>query len=134
MPRNTTIIQVFVSSPSDVQHERDLLESIVDEHNATWSAQLGITFELKRWENDTRPAFGTDPQNVITSQIGDSFDVFIGILWGRFGTKTPRAQSGTQEEFHNAYQRFRETGAPEVMFYFKEAPCHQAQSTQPSSN
>ena len=69
------------------------------------------------------PSFGSDPQAVINSQIGDYYDVFIGILWGRFGTPTPRALSGTVEEFERALNRRRDgSDTPEVMIYFKDAP------------
>ncbi|MDG4594704.1 MAG: DUF4062 domain-containing protein [Candidatus Contendobacter sp.] len=122
MTRKSTVIQLFVASPSDVQRERDLLESIVTELNQAWSRSLGVTFELVRWETCVRPALGSDPQSIINEQIGDEYDVFIGILWGYFGTLTPRAMSGTLEEFERAYKRSKSTGAPEVMFYFKDAP------------
>lgn len=122
MTRQATIVQVFVASPSDVQRERDVLESLITELNQTWSRSLGVTFELVRWETHVRPALSTDPQAVVNEQIGDDYDVFIGILWGRFGTPTPRAMSGTVEEFDRAYSRFKKQGSPEVMFYFKDTP------------
>jgi hypothetical protein len=123
MPRNATIVQVFVASPSDVQQERDILETLIDELNQTWSNSLGLVFELLRWETHVRPSFGSDPQDVINVQIGEDYDVFIGILWGRFGSATPRAASGTIEEFDRALARFRGgSGGPEIMIYFKDAP------------
>lgn len=122
MTRKAIIVQVFVASPSDVQRERDLLESIITELNQAWSRSLGVTFELIRWETCVRPALGSDPQAIINDQVGDKYDIFIGILWGCFGTPTPRAMSGTLEEFERAYKRSKSTGAPEVMFYFKDAP------------
>lgn len=121
MTRSSTIVQVFVASPSDVEEERDTLESVIFELNKSWSKLLGVTFELIRWETDTYPGTGTDPQSIINSQIGDTYDVFIGILWSRFGTPTPRAPSGTAEEFHRAVSRIKD-GAPDVMIYFKDAP------------
>ena len=42
---------------------------------------------------------GSDPQQIINSQVSDEYDIFIGILWTRFGTPTERAGSGTEEEF-----------------------------------
>ncbi len=122
MPRDTKIVQVFVASPSDVQSERDILESLITELNNTWSSTVGIIFELLRWETHVRPAFGDDPQSVVNEQLGDSYDVFIGILWGRFGTPTPRALSGTAEEFERAVSRIKRGNGPEVMIYFKETP------------
>lgn len=121
MTRTTTVVQVFAASPSDVKEERDLLETTIEELNATWSNSLGVTFELVRWETHTYPAFGSDPQAVINNQISDEYDIFIGILWSRFGTPTPRAPSGTAEEFERAVTRIK-NGSPDVMIYFKDTP------------
>lgn len=123
MPRETVVLQVFVASPSDVSEERSLLEIVIAELNRTWSRSLSITFELIKWETNVRPSFSTDPQAAINEQIGMEYDVFIGIFWGRLGTETPRALSGTIEEFNRAYGRFQTTkNLPEIMLYFKDAP------------
>ena len=122
MPRQNTVIEVFVSSPSDVQKERELLETVIDELNDSLSKVFNVSFDLLMWEKDVRPSFGTDPQSVINQQIGDNYDVYIGILWGRFGTPTPRGFSGTEEEFERAYKRLDDENPPEIMFYFKDAP------------
>jgi Domain of unknown function (DUF4062) len=123
MPKLITSVSVFVASPSDVQDERNLLEGLIAELNNIWSTSLGIRFELIRWETHVRPSFGDDPQSVINDQVDVDYDVFVGIFWGRYGTPTPRADSGTEEEFERAYTRFKETGgSPEIMIYFKDAP------------
>lgn len=122
MARQTTILQVFISSPSDVQNEREILESILDELNKSFSKTINVMFETLRWETDVHPSFGDDPQTIINEQIGDTYDIFIGILWGRFGTPTPRASSGTLEEFDRAFKRLKDINPPEIMFYFKDTP------------
>lgn len=123
MSRSAIVVQVFIGSPSDVSDERDLLATTILELNRTWSKTLGVIFELVRWEENVRPALGDDAQAVINAQVGDEYDVFIGILWGRFGTATQRAASGTAEEFERAYERFRKNGSvPEIMIYFKDQP------------
>lgn len=83
---------------------------------------MGVLLELVRWETHTHPAFASDTQAAVNDQIGDEYDVFLGILWGRFGTPTPRASSGTEEEFLRALSRHRREGTPEIMIYFKDAP------------
>lgn len=123
MPRNETILNVFLASPGDVSEEREVLESIVHELNKSWSRTLGVRFELVRWETDTYPSFGTDPQNVINQQIGSDYDIFIGMFWGKIGTKTPRSDSGSLEEFELAYERLKEVNPSlDIMIYFKDAP------------
>lgn len=82
-----------------------------------------MIFELLKWETSVHPSFSSDPQEVINKQIAPDYDVFIGILWGRVGTQTPRAESGTIEEFERAYSRFTSgKNTPEIMIYFKDAP------------
>lgn len=123
MPKKTVILQVFVASPSDVSDERGILEAVITQLNQIWSNTLGITFELIKWETHVRPSFSTDPQSAINEQIGLGYDVFIGIFWSRVGTPTPRAASGTIEEFERAYARFSQNKDwPEIMLYFKDAP------------
>lgn len=123
MPRNSTILQVFEASPSDVAEERATLDSVIAELNRTWTESLRVAFELLKWETHARPGVGADAQAVINAQIPDDYDVFIGILWTRLGTPTGRAISGTVEEFERAYTRFKATGSvPEIMLYFKDAP------------
>jgi hypothetical protein len=122
MAQQALIIQIFVASPSDVQDEREQLEEIVSEANRSWAKSAGLRLELLKWENIIHPGFGQDAQSVINSQVGDNYDIFVGILWSRFGSETARAGSGTEEEFDRALARFRSTGRPEVLVYFKDTP------------
>jgi hypothetical protein len=75
-----------------------------------------------RWENDVRPSFGIDGQDVINKQIGNDYELFIGIMYKMFGTPTSNAGSGTEEEFNNAYDRCNRNGGDgvEIMFYFND--------------
>lgn len=123
MPQNISIIQVFVASPGDVQEERNALQSIVNEVNINIGSSLGIRLELVRWESNVTPGFGSDAQDVINKQIGENYDIFIGILWARAGTPTPRAESGTLEEFEIAYQKHQDNSdSVDLLIYFKETP------------
>lgn len=122
MPRDENVLTVFVASPGDVVEERAALEEVVRELNITWSKTLGLRLELIRWETNVYPDFGKDAQDVVNRQIGDDYDIFIGIMWAHFGTPTRRSGSGTEEEFKKAYNRYKELGNLKIMFYFKDAP------------
>jgi hypothetical protein len=123
MARQETILTVFVASPSDVDEERNRLEEVIRELNTAWARELGIRLDLVRWETHAYPSFGEDPQAVINAQIPDDYDLFIGLMWYRFGTPTGRAGSGTLEEFQRAKERFDHTpSALQMMIYFKDAP------------
>lgn len=123
MARQETILSVFVASPNDVDEERNRLEEVIRELNTTWSQDLGIRLELVRWETHAYPSFGEDAQAVINEQIPNDFDLFVGMMWYRFGTPTGRAGSGTVEEFQRAKKRFdTNPNDLQLMIYFKDAP------------
>jgi len=122
MAKTQTILQVFVASPGDVVDERKILEDVISEFNVTWSDTQKVRLDLLKWETHSRPGFGEDAQDVINQQIGDEYDIFMGIMWGRFGSPTNRAESGTEEEFERAYARLAASpGSVQIMFYFKDA-------------
>lgn len=115
------VVRAFLASPGDAAIERNALSEVVDELNLTWADFVGTRIELITWESYATPAAGPDPQAAINAQLldDDQYEIFIGILKGRLGTPTPRAVSGTVEEFEKAYQRYLSSGVPEIMFYLQ---------------
>jgi hypothetical protein len=67
------------------------------------------------------PQIGPRPQQVINDQIGE-YDLFVGMMWNRFGTPTDVAASGTEEEFLGAVYSWRAVGRPWITFYFCGRP------------
>ncbi len=124
MPKETIVLQIFVGSPTDVNDERELLDKVVAELNRTLSNNIGVTLELLKSETHVHPSSSTYPQAVVNEQIGQEYDAFIGIFWGKIGTPTLKAISGSVEEFELAYSRRRANNnkSPELMIYFKDAP------------
>jgi hypothetical protein len=121
MANDVVEYRVFVASPNEVSEERRVVEEVVAELNSMLRHQLSARLQVVGWEHDSYPAFGTDPQDVINQQLGNDHDIFVGIFWSRIGTPTPRSESGTVEEFEAALNRFRESGRPRVLLYFKNA-------------
>lgn len=126
MPRSLetrAVLRTFLASPGDVAAEREVASRIVEELNLTWSRFLGLSLELVRWETHAWPGGDVDPQALINRQLGDEYELFIGVMWSRFGTATHRADSGTEEEFERAYARHTaDRQSVRIMFYFKSAP------------
>lgn len=122
MPRNEEVISIFLASPGDVVDERKRVVEVISNWNRAWSRHFGLRLELLRWEDDSYPDIGEDAQDVINRQIPNDWDIFIGIMWARFGTPTSRSGSGTQEEYERALERHRTTAAVSLLFYFKDAP------------
>ncbi len=123
----TKVYKVFLASPGDTKSERKIVEKIVDEINSTIGEHHNFTVKVLTWENSSYPDFGEDGQYVINEQLGMDYDIFIGIMWKRFGTPTNRAESGTVEEFERAYTKLQTNGKVKIMFYFNTAPIPQDQ-------
>src|SRR3712207_1752082 len=107
MPVTATIFRVFIASPSDVKRERMMCRSVIEEINRTWHSTHNLYLVPVMWEYDAFPGVGVDSQAVLNSEIGNDYDIFVGIMWARFGTPTGRADSGTEEEYERAYEKYK---------------------------
>lgn len=118
-------LKIFLASPSDVPTERRHVGKVIEEINRTVAANKGIVLEVVSSAN-AFPSYGKDGQAILNEQIGNmqEYELFIGIMWNRIGTPTPRAKSGTVEEFGRAVKALVRKGKPQVWFYFREAPVH----------
>jgi uncharacterized protein YjbI with pentapeptide repeats len=116
-------ISIFLATPGDVPDERNYVEEVVAELNRTIAKTQGMSLRVFRWEEDIYPGYGEDAQAVINAQVGDmsQYDLFVGAMWNRMGTPTPRADSGTLEEFEAAIQSQSLHGQPEIWIYFRDA-------------
>lgn len=122
MPDSLKKLRIFAASPSDVTNERAKLETVVDSLKPM-ADYLGLTLEVIDWRVVV-PDAGR-PQQVIFDQLKPtSWDIFIGILWHRFGTppgatdKTGKDYlSGTEEEFKTAYELWRKHGKLRMVLY-----------------
>ena len=102
-------IVIFIGSPSDTESERNSILEIVDELNQTLGAIKGVQIETKMWEHDVVPTIGTDGQDVINKQVSE-YDIFVCLMWKKFGTPTARANSATEEEYLNALKSYHDNG------------------------
>lgn len=115
MRRN--ILVVFLASPGDLSEERKLLDSAVRLVNRFVGSELGWQIDLRIWK-ETYPSFSR-PQQVINPDV-DICDLFIGMLWERWGEPTNGYSSGFEEEFLRARKRKIQTGSPEMWLFFKK--------------
>lgn len=121
-------IRLFIASPGDVQTERELVARAVGELNQTVCPTNNLVLEFVAWEKDARPEMGRI-QGLINHQIGD-YDIFVGLMWRRFGTPSGDSGSGTEEEFNRAYSSWAKTKHPNILLYFSEAPAPPPKSVE----
>ena len=119
MPEYRRIVRAFLASPGDLNEERRAVKDAVQEVNDTWSDKFGYYVELMGWE-ETLPKFGR-PQATINQEL-DRCDLFIGLLWKKWGTPPDQNgpyTSGFEEEFERALANRQQAGKPEMALYFK---------------
>lgn len=122
MPRDAKILRIVVASASDVQAERDLVQVVADEVNYGAAGERNLVLQVSRWEKDAFPSFHAGgPQGLIDSILHIAeCDIFVGIFWKRFGTPVTDARSGTEHEYRQAFEMWRQKGTPQIFFYFNQ--------------
>lgn len=115
--RAAELVRIFVGGASDVEAEVHVIREVVDELNQTAE---GHRLEVINWRSHAIPGVGQDAQAVINASTPQDYDVFVAVMWARFGTATGRAGSGTEEEIRRALASDRV--GPNVLLYFKDKP------------
>ncbi|MGO9094598.1 MAG: DUF4062 domain-containing protein [Bryobacteraceae bacterium] len=112
------VLTVFIASPCDLADERRRAFEVVAEINEAIK-NIDWSIDLLGWE-DTLPGYGR-PQDLINRDV-ERCDLFIGLLWRRWGTppgQDSRFTSGFEEEFSNATLRRERTHSPEIWMFFR---------------
>lgn len=110
---------VFIASPVDVAKERQIAREVVLSLSHRLGTYGGFVLEPVGWETHAEIDIGR-PQALINPLVREC-DVFVGILWSRFGTASGVAESGTAEEFVEAEQVRRQTGDhPTFLVFFSD--------------
>jgi hypothetical protein len=111
------VLRVFIASPSDLVPEREAAHEVVEWVNRAIGRHSRVSIDLLGWE-DTLPGIGR-PQALINKDV-EVCDVFLGLLWRRWGSATGEYSSGFEEEFELAKARNQASGSPDIWLYFKE--------------
>ena len=113
-------LEVFISYASDLEPESKSVADVVDRVSTLYGKRFGITLHAVLFKHDIVPRSGKgDPQSEINKSI-EQATFFIGLMWGRYGTSTPRAKSGMQEEYDMALACLKNRGRKmsHVAYYF----------------
>ncbi len=122
MPTTRIELRVFVAAPTEVSDDKATVRRVVEELNSIHGSHTEVVLRYVGWETDVHPGVGQDAQAVINDQIGDHYDIFVGLMWSRFGQATGRFGSGTEEECSRALERVKaDPASVSLLFYFKDA-------------
>lgn len=110
------ILRAFIGSPGDLADERSAARCVVDELNRALR-EIDWQIDLLGWE-DTLPGRAR-PQELINEDVRRC-NLFIGMLWHRWGSPTGTHTSGFEEEFELARCLSTDHGEPDVWLYLKD--------------
>ena len=115
-------LRIFISSPGDVQKERQVARSIIGRLVAEFADIVAL--DPYFWEYEPMRVTA-DFQTQIAPP--SDFDIVVCILWSRLGTplQAPdgrRYQSGTEYEVNTAIAAYRARGSPDVLVYHSQTP------------
>lgn len=118
-------VRIFISSPGDVDPERELAARVIDQLGIEYGDWLRV--ETVDWHKVPLPASQTFQDSIPSTEF---MDIVIVILWSRLGSPLPDTyrredgstyKSGTEYEFECALDAFERTAAPQVLVYRKVA-------------
>lgn len=115
------IITIFISSPGDVPDDRGLIIRTIDGWNQRNGQSRKVFFQPLTWEQMVPPDRSGSGQEVIDAQIGATYDIYLGLMWSRFGSATRNADSGTEDEFDQAIVRHNTGESLRISFLFKNS-------------
>jgi len=114
--------KIFISSPGDVQEERNIVEQVIKYLNITLNFLYNVNLTSIMWENNSFSSIGINAQDVINKQLLKEMKecrIYLGIMWYRFGTPTLKYGSGTEEEFNFFYKKYlKDNKSVDIKFYF----------------
>lgn len=117
-------IKVFLSCPGDLKDFLPVVDKFLNYENIDLIKNHNIRLELKHWKKNIYPGKGAPRvQDSINEQLVLSCDIYVGILWTRFGMPPgvrldgKKYGSGTEEEFFAALDLDKE-----LWFFFCDIP------------
>jgi len=115
-------IKVVISYPSDVDKEKEIIVRLCDTLSNRIFSKKNIHIKPIDWaENVPRIITGEGPQAIIDKDFEkQDYDIYIGILWKRFGKPQANGLTPTEGEFEDALKRYKKTGRPLITFFSKK--------------
>lgn len=121
-------LRVFISSPGDVQIERNIARNVIKELNSLYAQHLKI--EVLMWEDFPLSADATFQEGINYFLTNEHIDLAVFILWSRLGTPLSVKfrkedgspyNSGTEYEFDLMMKLHKECGHPtRILTYVKK--------------
>ena len=124
------VLRVFVSSPSDVDAERERVSMVAERLNGEFAGRARV--DVQRWNDRFYVAGASFQQGIMKAMDGlGGTDMVVCVVWKRVGTELDPAawsrdngapyESGTVLEYEAARRLAQNTGKPELYLFRKTA-------------
>ncbi len=114
-------VRIFVSSPSDVDHERALVKDVIEQLGQEYLPYFRLQAVL--WEEEALSAARSFQAGLLRPA---ECDIVLVMAWTRLGTPLADdpygGMTGTEWEFLDAVEASARQGRPEVLVYKKTTP------------
>lgn len=117
MAFSLTRYNVLLSSPGDAIPYCDIADKTICAIDRTHSKMTHVDFHPIDWRRDSSADSGAEPQELINRQLVDDADIVLAVFVERFGSKTKKYGSGTEEEICRALDQGKR-----VMLYIWQPP------------
>lgn len=114
---NSARINIFISSPSGVEAEKEIAIETIRAFSDEEEARNEPGVNVRSWPQTIAAGNAPYGQSVINRQVAD-LDILVCIVGARMGTRTPRANSGTEEEFDRAIEAINLGRGVQILLFF----------------
>jgi hypothetical protein len=122
-------IKIFISSPGDVVHERQIAKRVIAKLGKELAASVKL--EALLWEDMPLQATTCFQEGIDRIINADVVDIAVFILWSRLGSPLGDKfvkpdgslyKSGTEYEYEMMYAANQQSGTPAILAYIKNVP------------
>jgi hypothetical protein len=115
-------VRLFLSSPGGLDEHRQVVRDVI----ATMNEQSGNDgkpiIQVIEWPRSIAAAVSGYSQGAINEQTL-TYDILLCLFSHSIGTPTPRANSGTEEEFDRAFESLLLRKDKQIIVLFADIPC-----------
>lgn len=112
--------KIFVSSPSDVEEERKIVDTIISQINDSIGDSLKINLKIEKWEKLPPETESESIQMRLENKIGDC-NFFILILFKKYGSIEKGYNiSNTEREINTIMEHLKNNKKKTILSYFKK--------------
>jgi len=114
---NFNVMKKFLSCPGDMAEEKRGLKQFIEDFSKGSEKKYNIELKVLTREDDAQRGKGRGQEKI--NKLIEKCQIYIGLMFKRFGGSTGVVQSGTHEKYIYAFFRSDKENLPYMRFFFK---------------